>query len=127
MRPCRKSHYWNLQNIKGKEDLDGTYWPHKAGHHREEEGKNRHQHACLAEAPEDSGKRCPVSPSSLQLIVPQKIKPGGRNPFFMSVNGFKLLLNMNMKVNHHHTSRKLGRKDLHFSSRILQDFRFIFI
>lgn len=57
------------------EDLSGTYGTNEACHHCEEEGKDGHQHARLAEPPEDSCQGCPLSPSSLQLIVPQSFKP----------------------------------------------------
>lgn len=59
--------------------MDGTHGPDEARHHCEEEGEDGHQHASLAEPPEDSCQRCPLSSSSLQLVVPQKFEPGTRN------------------------------------------------
>ena len=64
---------------KGEEDLDCTHGPNKACHHCDEEGEDGHQHAGLAEPPEDFWQGRALSPSSFQLIVPQRFKPGTRN------------------------------------------------
>lgn len=65
-------------------DLDDTHRPNEACHHCEEEGEDGHQHAGLAEPPEDSSQGCPISAFSFQLIVPQRFEPGTRNPRTMT-------------------------------------------
>lgn len=69
----------SVEYKNGKEDLDSTHRPNEARHHCEEEGKDGHQHAGLAEPPEDSGQGGPLSPSTFQLIVPQSFEPATRN------------------------------------------------
>lgn len=59
--------------------MDATHRPNKGPHHREEEGEDGHQHAGLAEPPEDPRQGGPLPPSSLQLIAPQSLEPATRN------------------------------------------------
>lgn len=69
----------SVEYKREKEDLDGTHGPDEASHHCEEEGDDGHQHAGLAEPPEDSCQGCSLSPSTLQLVVPQRFESGTGN------------------------------------------------
>lgn len=58
------------------EDRGHTHWSNESRHHGEEEGEDGHQHAGLAEPPEDSGQGRSFPAVLLQLIVPQLLQPG---------------------------------------------------
>lgn len=53
-----------------------THRSNKSSHHCEEEGEDGHQHAGLAEPPEDSGEGGSFPAALLQLVVPQLLQPG---------------------------------------------------
>lgn len=54
----------------------GTHWSNESSHHCKKEGEDGHQHAGLAEPPEDSGEGGSFPAALLQLFVPQLLQPG---------------------------------------------------
>lgn len=54
---------------------ENTHWSNESSYHCKEEGEDGHQHAGLAEPPEDSAEGRSFPAVLLQLIVPQLLQP----------------------------------------------------